>query len=106
MGKQKFTLEYEGRTNVFEVDAISSQSSDKGAPEDLASRLEELRIDPVPRIWIVEWDTTVVLLPADTLKPPESTKVLTVFHLTLRLTSAEEKPVDRHRPVCCGWRFG
>lgn len=75
MGKQKFTLEYEGRTNVFEVDAMSSQSCDKNTPEDLVPQLDELRINPTPQIWIVGWDTTVVILPADTLKPPESAKV-------------------------------
>ena len=74
--KQKFSLEYEGNTNVFEVDAISSQPScDRNAPRDLASRLEGLEIDPPPQIWAVGWDTTVVILPADTLKPPESTEV-------------------------------
>lgn len=73
--KQKFTLEYEGNANVFEVDTISLRSYDKNTPEDLVSQLEGLKIDPVPQIWTVGWDTTVVVLPADTLKSLESTKV-------------------------------
>jgi len=78
-GKQKFTLEYEGRTSVFEVDVISSQPCDKNIPEDLVPQLEELRIDSAPQIWTVGWDTAVVILPADTLKPLESAKVRTIF---------------------------
>ena len=77
--KQKFTLEYEGKTNIYEVNVVSSQSCDKYTSEDLVPRLEELRIDSAPQIWIVGWDTTVVILPADTLKPLESVKVRTIF---------------------------
>lgn len=77
--KQKFALEYEGNTNIFEVDAISSQSCDKNTPEDLVSHLEGLRIDPASQIWTVGWDTTVVISPADTLTSPGSAKVRTIF---------------------------
>lgn len=78
-GKQKFALEYEGNTNIFEVDVISSQSCDRNTAGDLASHLEELRIDLAPRIWIIGWDTVVVILPVDTLEPLESAKVRTIF---------------------------
>jgi hypothetical protein len=64
---------------LFGVDAISSQSHDKGASKDLVSQLDGLKIDHVPQIWIVGWDTTVVILPADTLKPSEPVKVRTSF---------------------------
>jgi len=90
-GKQKFTLEYEGRANVFEIDGISSQSCDKNTPEDLVPQLEEFTIDPASPIWVVGWDATVVILPADMLNPLESVKVRFVF------------PPGT---VCCGWRFG
>jgi hypothetical protein len=63
----------------FEVDAISSQSRDRGASKDLVSQLDGLKIDHVPQIWMVGWDTTVVILPADTLKPSEPVKVRTSF---------------------------
>ena len=78
-GEQKFALEYEGKTNVLEIDDISSQSCDKNTPEDLVPQLEELKINPASQIWIVGWDTTVVILPADTLKPPESAEVRTIL---------------------------
>jgi hypothetical protein len=68
--KQKFTLEYEGNVSFFEVESISSQSYDKNTPEDLALQLQGLRINPGPKIWIIGWDTTVAVLPAD-----ESVKV-------------------------------
>lgn len=76
---QKFTLEYEGSPNVFEVDAISPRSYDKNTSEDLTSGLEGLKIDPPPQIWTVGWDTAVVILPADTLKPSEFAKVRNIF---------------------------
>ncbi|KAF9651602.1 AAA family ATPase [Thelephora ganbajun] len=71
---QKFTLEYEGNTNAFEVDTVSSRSYDKNTSQDLVHQLEGLKIDPVPQIWTVGWDTTVVILPADTPEPLESAK--------------------------------
>ena len=77
--KQKLALEYEGNTNVLEVDAISSQSCDKNAPEDLVFQLEGLRIDPAPQIWTVGWDAVVVILPADVREPLASAKVRAVF---------------------------
>ena len=77
--KQKFALEYEGSANIFEVDAISPQSYDKNASEDLMSQLEELKIDSTPQIWTVGWDTAVVILPADTLKSLEPAKVRAIF---------------------------
>ena len=73
--KQKFALEYEGNISFFEVDAVSSQSYDKNTPGDLVSLLQGLKFDPAPQIWIVGWDTTVVVLPADTPKPLESVGV-------------------------------
>ena len=73
--KQKFALEYEGNVSFFEVNAISPQSYDENTSEDLVPLLQGLEIDPTPQIWIVGWDTTVVILPADTSKPLESVKV-------------------------------
>lgn len=73
--KQKFTLEYDGDVSFFEIKSISLQPYDNNAPERLASHLQGLRVDPAPRIWIVGWDTTVAIFPADTLEPSESVKV-------------------------------
>lgn len=78
-GSQKITLGYGGNTNIFEVDGILSRSCDKNTSEDLTSQLEALKISPAPQIWTVGWDTIVVVLPADTLKPLESAKVRTIF---------------------------
>lgn len=75
--KQKFTLEYEGTVSLFEVNAVSPRSHDENTSEDLVLQLQGLKIDPAPQIWIVGWETTVVILSADTLKP--SVKVRTVF---------------------------
>ena len=95
--KQKFALEYEGSTNVFEVHAISTQSYGKNTSEDLESQLEGLEIDPAPQIWIVGWDTTVEILPADTPNPLEPGEVRILFPLdTPRLTSAAAKASDGH----------
>lgn len=71
--EQKFSLPYEGNTMFFEVDAISPQSDDTNASQDSISQLEGLRIDDTPRVWIVGWDTAVVILPADVLEPLGST---------------------------------
>jgi AAA family ATPase len=94
-GKQKFTLEYEGGTNVFEINAISSQSCRKNTPNDLVPRLEKLGIDPALQIWTVGWDTSVAIVSADTLKPPESAKVQIIFSLS---------PVAHIGPSKRSWR--
>lgn len=99
--KQKFSLEYEGNTIFFEVDAILPQSHDKDTSRDLLSQLEGLKIDHVPQIWIVGWDTNVVILLADTLKPSGSVKVRTTFPPGTPLTLAKPEPADRHKPVRC-----
>lgn len=105
--EQKLILEYEGKMNVFEVNAVASQPGDKNASEDLVSKLEGLQINPAPHIWTVGWDTTVVILSADTPKPLEPTKVRSAFPLdTLWLTSMEAKPADGHRSIRRGWRIG
>ena len=77
--KQKFSVPYEGNTIFFEVDAISPQSDDTNTSQDPISQLEGLRIDDTPRVWIVGWDTAVVILPADTLEPLGSIKVRALF---------------------------
>jgi len=38
-------------------------------------------MDPAPQIWIVGWDTTVAILPADTPNPLEPGEVRTIFPL-------------------------
>ena len=73
--EQKFTLEYEGGVSFFEVDAISPQSYDTNEPGDLTPQLQGLKISPVTQIWTVGWDTTVVIVPADTPKPLDSVNV-------------------------------
>ena len=77
--KQKFSLPYEGNTIFFEVDAISPQPDDTSASQGPISQLEGLRIDDTPRVWIVGWDTAVVILPADALEPLGSVKVRAIF---------------------------
>lgn len=78
-GEQQFALRYEGCTKLFGINAISSQSCHKNTSSDLASQLENLSIDPALRIWTVGWDTSVVIVSTDTLKPPESAKVRIIF---------------------------
>lgn len=51
-------------------------------PGDLVSQLEGLKIDPTPRIWMAGWNTTVVILPPDTLKPLEPANVRNIFSST------------------------
>lgn len=78
-GKQIFALRYEGGTKVFEVNAILPQSCHQNTPNDLVSQLNKLSIDPALQIWTVGWDTSVVIVPTDTLKSPESDKVQIIF---------------------------
>lgn len=77
--KQKFTVPYEGKTIFFEVDTVSLQSDYTNTSQDPISQLEGLRIDDTPRVWIVGWDTVVVVLPADSLEPLGSVKVRALF---------------------------
>lgn len=59
--------------SLFQVDAISSNN--ENASENLVSLLQGLEVGAVPQVWIVGWDTTVVILPAHALGPLESVKV-------------------------------
>jgi hypothetical protein len=60
LSTQVVQVQYEGRIRLFSVDTVSTRKQNTKDPDsDISNTLGALTINVIPRLYIVDWDTTI-----------------------------------------------
>ena len=75
LSTQVVQVQYEGRMRLFAVSTVSMKRNTGDPESDISESLGALTMNVIPRLYIVDWDTVIVI--EDNVQAPAS-KLLTV----------------------------